>query len=361
MQKIILILACSVFILAGCGEKKSEPPVSDQGTESGMQESLFNKVNYYNFLTLSLGMSLDEANELLGTPEMSESTGTGNFSCTYYSSTDTVFIEATFNDNKLSSAAIRDMMDMFYEPVSVTSEQFDQLYIGMTLNEIREIIGAEGYLECLFRDTYEPDLPGSYLHVWASRNDGMSYRRINVIVDENGEAWSITQNNLTMCERDAELTFELYDLIKPGMNLDEVQDTLGFRLSRYYSIIYEDCVNDMYRYEDSSFKNAADFHFVDNVLYKKNIEYPTERYTADQAVTPEAAGLIAAGMTEEEVTLALGSPGILFSEQTANQFATSNMRILIWGMDSSSADFDYLKIMFIDGKIYSEGHILRLS
>lgn len=354
----VLLIAAGLFAVlsAGCEPKETvspretaaiaeTPDIRDYG---GGQE-----VSYENFLKLVPGMTSDEVSELLGLYEMGESAETGDFSYNYQSGLANVGISVSFSDYRMVSASFMDFLDMAFEPVGVTSEQFDLLEPGMSYDEIKGIIGAEGNLEFIY--AADADFNPNYKYVWASQNNGFNYRRISATLDGGMDAVFFTQDDLTMCEENAWLDYSLYRDIEVGIGFGQLEDSLGFMPGRHYSEKGADYSTDVYLYEDSSYANQIEFIFIDGAMYKKNVLRYTDEFFEIRTVSGEAADIIGAKMTEGEVTELLGAEGFLVSGYVSANSRESRVGTYNWNV----GDGGYLQILFTDGAIFNEGSIVR--
>ncbi len=151
-----------LFVVLGCSlsglRKKEEPPKAppstttsetsrkpdDTTTTSTTSDS--GNLTLDSFVNLKMGSSYEDTVKALGSEgnETSSSSSGKNERKTYKWESGRVRIYANFSNNEMTS---KNQSGLDGDPIEVTKAQYDQIQNGMTIEEVRKIMGSDGALK----------------------------------------------------------------------------------------------------------------------------------------------------------------------------------------------------------------------
>lgn len=139
MKKLIIAMVILIIILTGCGQSgekqanknQSEPPSAAQDTR---------KYNLEKYMQIKLGQTYEEVQVILGDPGEAM-VNNDRLKQYQWTNEDKSNISVTFYDKKVTAKSQAYLGPFLSGKKVVTLDMYDRLKEGMTLQEVRDILG----------------------------------------------------------------------------------------------------------------------------------------------------------------------------------------------------------------------------
>lgn len=144
---VVVIIALGIF---GSGNKDNkDQPATQNGTKQEQAKAPSKEQEFYNkFLSLQMGSDFDSVNTALGgNAKMQHENEIGGIKTQSYQwSSGSSNITAMFQNGQLTNKATANL-SFLSKGAAYTMDQFNKIQQGMSYDEVKAIMGADGYLE----------------------------------------------------------------------------------------------------------------------------------------------------------------------------------------------------------------------